>query len=187
MVGCLNMLLLRIWVSVSCRLLNIARAAHFVSALDEAFLYNYRHFHTPPRMTSYYGEVGLLSRAGRQEQAPPCISINPHPRSSQRPWDQISHHLSRNKLFNAEISHSSPIHNCNRDKKIWCIVLHTNKALWWSARTRLKRIVPRQWPTRLLPLKCDRENKDITLSAVFLEERRKVPTTVSVGGITVPS
>lgn len=89
-------------------------------------------------MTSYHGEVGLLSRAGSQEQASPCISIIPRPCSSRRRRTKSKQSLlSRTKLFNAVIDHvfflPSPFAIGNETLwKIWCIVLHTNKGPWIS-------------------------------------------------------
>lgn len=86
-------------------------------------------------MTSYYGEVGLFSRAGSQEQAPPCISIISHPCSSQGPETKSKESLlSRTKLFNIVICHIFFIPSLfaignEAWWKIWCIVLHTNKEL----------------------------------------------------------
>lgn len=86
-------------------------------------------------MTSYYCEVGLLSSVSSQEQAPPCISIIPHPCSSQGPGTKSKESLlSRTKLFNAVIScifFIPPFAIGNETWwKIWCVVLHTNEGPW---------------------------------------------------------
>lgn len=138
-------------------------------------------------MTSYYGEVGLLSRAGSQEQAPPCISIILHPCSSQGPGTKSKESLlSITKLFNTVISRiffiPSPFAIGNETWwKIWCIVLHTNKGLGYPYPSRLWGIVPATIRNAFSDSWVLWKNKTITLFIVSAKQRRKIRTTGCVG------
>lgn len=91
-----------------------------------------------------------------QEQAPPCISIIPHPRSSQGPGTKSKESLlSVTKLFNTVISRiffiPSPFAiGTETWWKIWCIVLHTNKGSGYPYPSWLWRTVLQQWETHFL-------------------------------------
>lgn len=150
LVGGLNKMLIRIWISGNCWLFILPAPLtlpwllikHFVLISHISTLLQGR-----PLITM---EWARSAQQCSQEQAPSCISIRPRPRSSHGPGTKSKESLlSVTKLFNAVIYriffHSIPhlrVGNETRWKR-WGIVLHTNKgggygspSRWW--RTRLQ-------------------------------------------------
>lgn len=183
MVDCFNKMLIRIWISGNCWLFILLGLLTSPQLLINHFVL-ITHFHTPPGMTSYYCEVGLLSSASSQEQAPPCISIIPHPCSSQGPGTKSKESLlSRTKLFNAVIScifFIPPFAIGNETWwKIWCVVLHTNEGPWIFLSFTVMGLgyVLQQRETHFLTHECE----TISLSVVSLKERKKILTSGCAG------
>lgn len=156
LVGGFNKMLIRMWISGNCWLFILLELLTLPWLLIKHFVL-ISHISTllqgwPLIMVKWARSAEQCS----QEQAPPCISIIPHPRSSQGPGTKSKEPLlSVTKLFNTVISRIFfiPLPFAIGNETWWkirCIVSHANKGSGYPYPSWLWRTVLQQWETHFL-------------------------------------